>query len=95
MASLDLRRAFDKIEHESFFGALRAQGLPNVYIDLLRVLYRNQSGVVEGVEGSDPFNIQRGIKQGDVLSPALSCTIQFWFGTSCVLLENESHNSWR
>ena len=92
MASLDLRRAFDKIEHESFFGALRAQGLPNVYIDLLRVLYRNQSGVVEGVEGSDPLNIQRGIKQGDVLSPALSCTIQFWFGTSCVLLENESHN---
>ena len=92
MASLDLRRAFDKIEHESFFGALRAQGLPNVYIDLLRALYRNQSGVVEGVEGSDPFNNQRGIKQGDVLSPALSCTIQFWFGTSCVLLENESHN---
>ena len=68
MASLDLRKAFDKIEYDSLFGALRAQGVPPEYVDLLASFYQNQTGAVEG---SMAFPIQRGVKQGDVLSPAL------------------------
>ena len=68
MASLDFRKAFDKIGHDSLFGALRAQGVPPEYVDLLATFYQNQTGAVEG---SMVFPIQRGVKQGDVLSPAL------------------------
>ena len=67
-ASLDLRKAFDKIEHRSLFEALHAQGVPQCYISLLTTLYRSQTGQVQA---GRKFSIQRGVKQGDVLSPAL------------------------
>ena len=85
-ASLDLKKAFDRIEFFFFslglfrlqhgaratlvellpqqfkplFEALRCQGLPDCYINLLQTLYRSQSGSVK--KGS-PFDIQRGVKQ--------------------------------
>ena len=51
-----------------FVWALQRQGFPQEYIRLLDVLYDSQSGFVDG---SDSFPINRGVKQGDVLSPAL------------------------
>ena len=68
MISLDLRKAFDRIQHEPLFEALREQGVPNPYIQLLAALYENQQGCVNG---SRMFLIQRGVKQGDVLSTLL------------------------
>ena len=68
MASLDLRKAFDRIYSNSLFAALQRQGFPQEYIRLLGVLYDSQSGFVDG---SESFPINRGVKQGDVLSPAL------------------------
>ena len=67
-ASLDLKKAFDRIEFKPLFEALRCQGLPDCYISLLQTLYRSQSGSVK--KGS-PFDVERGVKQGDVMSPAL------------------------
>ena len=60
-ASLDLQKAFDRIEHDSLFQALRAQGVPNMYLQLLRRLYTDQSGNVRG--STVAFNITRGVKQ--------------------------------
>ena len=67
-ASLDLRKAFDRIGHRSLFEALHDQGVPQCYISLLSALYRSQTGQVQA---GRKFPIQRGVKQGDVLSPAL------------------------
>ena len=67
-ASLDLRKAFDRIEHRSLFEALHDQGVPQCYISLLSALYRSQTGQVQA---GRKFPLQRGIKQDDVLSPAL------------------------
>ena len=39
MASLDMRKAFDRIEFIPLFQALREQGVPESYIALLTVLY--------------------------------------------------------
>ena len=69
-ASLDLQKTFDRIEHESLFQALQAQGIPDTYLQVFRRrLYANQSGNV----GGNRFlcNITRGVKQGNVLSPVL------------------------
>ena len=68
MISLDLRKAFDKIRFGPLFQALREQAVPESYIQLLSALYEKQQGCVNG---SFLFAIQRGVKQGDVLSSML------------------------
>ena len=50
---LDLSKAFD-------------QDVPPCYCTLLWTLYKGQTG---SVHGSERFNIERGVKQGDVISP--------------------------
>ena len=50
------------------FAALRCQGTPEAYIQLLGALYEKQKG---SVNGSFYFDILRGVKQGDVLSSML------------------------
>ena len=68
MASLDLRKAFDRIEFGPLFTALRGQNVPEHYVQLLAALYKNQTG---SVNGNMHFPILRGVKQGDVISPML------------------------
>lgn len=68
MASLDLKKAFDRIEHGALFTALQSQGVGHSYQTWLVALYSQQSG---SVNGSTPFVINRGVKQGDVISPLL------------------------
>ena len=45
-ASLDLKKTFDRIEFKPLPEALRCQGLPDCYKNLLQALYRSQSGSV-------------------------------------------------
>ena len=67
-ASLDLKKAFDKIEWPQLFHALDAQHLGIEYQHLLAALYSNQVGTF----GKDVvFPILRGVRQGVVLSPLL------------------------
>ena len=42
--SLDLRKAFDRVEHEALFDALPLQGLDEGYIALLKRFYQHQRG---------------------------------------------------
>ena len=67
-ASLDLRKAFDKVEHGALFAALTAQGIEDGDLDLLMDMCQDQTGAVPG---SEKFSIQRGVRQGDVLNPLL------------------------
>ena len=81
-ASVDLTKAIDRVAHIQLFQALREQHVPRSYIVLLRAIYFSQSGAVHG---SKVFDIQRGVKQGDILSPmlfnaALECALRKWKG---------------
>ena len=81
-ANLDLTKAFDRVEHDQLFQALKEQHVPQPYIALLRAIYSSQTG---SVFGGRPFAIQRGVKQGDILSPmlfnaALECALRKWKG---------------
>ena len=67
-ASLDLTKAFDRAEYGPLFEALLEQGVPKPYCALLWKLYQNQSGKLQQGHG---FSIQRGVRQGDVISPIL------------------------
>ena len=67
-ASLDLTKAFDRIEYSPLFDALLQQGVPRCYCTLLWRLYKGQAG---SDHGSERFNFERRVKQGDVISPIL------------------------
>ena len=69
MASLDLRKAFDRIEYHALFDALREQGVGDNYLALLASMYSDQTGCIRG--SKKYFNIERGVKQGDIISPVL------------------------
>ena len=77
--SIDLKKAFDKVEHGALFTALRAANIDSEYISLLQLLYKEQHGNV----GGNRFRISRGVRQGDVLSAllfntALESAIREW-----------------
>ena len=65
-ASLDLRKAFDRIEYSVLFSALRSQGVSEDYIAILASMYQNKSGRIRG--GNESFLIERGVKQCDIIS---------------------------
>ena len=68
VVSVDLTKAFHRIEHAPLFKALAQQGVEREYLRLLSDLYTKQHGTVHG---SHSFSISRGVKQGDVLSSLL------------------------
>ena len=69
MVSLNLRKAFDRIEYLVVFESLRDQNVGDNYIKFLAVMYSNQTGCIRGSDCF--FDIERGVKQGDIISPML------------------------
>ena len=65
MASLDLKKAFDRVEHASLFTVLRQQNIDDPSIALLLDMYFRQHG---RVQGSRSFDISRSVRQGDDIS---------------------------
>ena len=59
LASMDLRKAFDRLEYKALFDALRAQGVATEYVALLAAMYKDQHGQVKDAPW---FEIHRGVK---------------------------------
>ena len=59
LLSMDLRKAFDTINHDQLFRALGYHGLHPPYIELLKCLYSNQIG---SVGDNRNFSILRGVR---------------------------------
>lgn len=72
-ASLDLEKAFDKIFHASVLAALFEAGVDSSTVHFLKNLYAQQSAYVclHSSSKSRLFQILRGVRQGDPMSPAL------------------------
>lgn len=72
LAFLDLKSAFDSVPREEIWNALRAKNVLRSLVEAIKSTYQEPKGVVRlnGLE-SDVFNIAKGVKQGDSLSPLL------------------------
>ena len=73
MAALDVGKAFDKAFHDELFDALLQGGVDLSIVSSLHKLYRGMRAYVQlwpGME-SRHFEIQRGVRQGNPLSPVL------------------------
>ncbi|KAH7968495.1 hypothetical protein HPB52_009014 [Rhipicephalus sanguineus] len=72
LCSFDQEKAFDVISHRYLFKVLKEAGFSGQFISMVRALYsRPSSAVVIQDRISEPFDVGRGVRQGDPLSPAL------------------------
>ena len=72
MGFIDYEKAFDSIEHFAIFNALRRIGANEIYTKIIENIYKNASARVHlDNHVSEPFPIERGVRQGDPISPKL------------------------
>lgn len=72
VAFVDVEKAFDNVSRARLWGMLHSKGAKGQLIVQLRKLYRDTSTVLR-LRGrySEPFDVSRGVLQGDPLSPIL------------------------
>ena len=72
MCFLDIKKAFDRVNHFNLFKKLLDRGVPPYIVKLLCFWYRHQLFQVKwGQCLSQPFAVTNGIRQGGLLSPYL------------------------
>ena len=68
---LDVSKAFDTIPHEAIGAALRKKGLPELVVRLVVDSYKDVHTTINNRDTKIDIKLQRGVKQGDPLSPLL------------------------
>ena len=69
---IDYAKAFDCVDHNKLWKILKEMGIPNNLTCLLRNLYAGQEATVRTGHGTtDWFQIEKGVRQGCILSPCL------------------------
>ena len=69
---LDLEKAFDRVPHALIWHCLRGHGVPEEYINWIRMMYKEPTSRVRCAAGlSDSFPVTVGVHQGSALSPLL------------------------
>jgi exonuclease III len=70
--SLDMEKAFDRVEYDFLFDCLQAFGFGPMFISWVKIVYTNiSSSVIANGFLSYPFPVTRGVRQGCSLSPLL------------------------
>ena len=69
---IDYAKAFDCVDHSKLWKILKEMGIPDHLTCFLRNLYASQEATVRTRHGTmDWFQIQKGVRQGCILSPCL------------------------
>ena len=69
---IDYAKVFDSVDHKKLWKILKEMGIPDLLTSLLINLYAGQEATVRtGHETTDWFQIVKGVRQGDILSPCL------------------------
>jgi len=89
VALLDYEKAFDRVDHDFLLAVLGKMGFPTRFVDTVRCLYKGRRSKIL-VNGSltSPFDINRGVLQGDPLSPLLFVLA---LEPLCTALRNHTH----
>lgn len=69
---IDYSKAFDNVDHLCLLNTMLTMGFPEHIVILIKSLYTNQKGIVRWCgQHCDPFPINKGVRQGCILSPSL------------------------
>lgn len=71
LATLDLRKAFDSVRHETILDTITAIGCPRPFIEYIRCLYTGSETLLQYGSVNTKINVKRGVLQGDPISPLL------------------------
>ena len=72
---IDYEKAFDSVEHKDLFTALRKVGVNEGYVQLLEDIYTDATAKIH-IENDvlKTINIEKGVRQGDTISPKIFIT---------------------
>ena len=85
IVTLDQEKVYDKIQHDYLWETLECMDIPPIFINTVKELYKNTfTRVAINGELSSPYQVTRGVRQGDPLSctlfnlaiEPLACTIK-------------------
>ena len=69
---LDQEKAFDKVSQDFLWKVMEKMGFQETFINWIRSLYHGASSQIRiGDELSEKINLERGVRQGDPISPLL------------------------
>ena len=69
---IDYEKAFDSVEHTDLFTALRNIGVGEIYVQILEDIYTNATATIHlENDVSKPIHINRGVRQGETISPKI------------------------
>ncbi|KAK6754712.1 hypothetical protein RB195_013601 [Necator americanus] len=68
---IDLKKAFDSVETEAVVEALDNQGVPPLYIKVLRELHSNVTTEISPFYKNIIIDVKRGVRQGVTISPKI------------------------
>ena len=72
IAFIDYEKAFDSVEHEDIFKALRSIAINETYIKIIEDIYTEATAKIHMEnQTSEEIKILRGVRQGDPISPKL------------------------
>jgi len=79
VAFVDLKAAFDSVDRNALWKAMRGVGVPSVLMNLIIDLHTATSaGVRLAGRLSEPFTTTSSVRQGCVLTPALFCRAMYY-----------------
>lgn len=64
MAFVDYSLAFDSIKHQYICKALENCGIENIYVNILKEIYRNNHAYITLEKNGRHFKVAKGVKQG-------------------------------
>ena len=70
-AFVDYDKAFHSIKFKPIFHALKNHGVNKAYLDTIKHLYHEATSVIHLHTDSKKYRLQRGVRQGDNISPRL------------------------
>ena len=65
------KKAFESIKHSPVFEALEKHGIPSKIINIIKETYTNGTAQIQTEKLSEKVKIQKGVRLGDTLSPAM------------------------
>ena len=68
---VDFRKAFDTVEFRAIWDSLAYYGVDDGTTEMIKKLYAASSSIVAFASSEVPVDVQRGVRQGDTLSPLL------------------------